>query len=108
MDLLCLPQHLRLVYLVANRAYWSREFQIEAHILCQQGVFAGWQNVEMFSVRVPDRPNYYCKVTAWWAQYEDSDLLFDPTPLILPYYSSLEARASADDKSRLWTISLTE
>lgn len=58
-DLLCLPEHLKYVYFVASRIYWSLEFQFEARMRGRQEVFPGGQNLEMVSVRVLDRPLYY-------------------------------------------------
>lgn len=60
--------------------------------------------MDLFIVRVPDRSKYYCKVPAWWAQYEATVLLFVPTPLILSYYSSLSLQDSGNDRTRVWTI----
>lgn len=43
-----------------------------------------------------------------WALYKDPVLLIVLTPLVLFYYSGLAVQGSADDKSCVWTIALTE
>lgn len=62
----------------------------------------------MFSVRVSDHPKYYCKISVWWAQYKALVLLFPLTPSILSYCSGLAVRGSANDKSCVQTIAVTD
>lgn len=57
---LALLENLGVLYFESDRAYWSREFYFEARIPKCQRCFGGWQNVELFSMRTSEKPNYYC------------------------------------------------
>lgn len=74
---------------------------------CQQ-LFAVLQNVEFFNLGISERSVCYCRVRTWFGQYDVPALLFVPTPLVLLYYTRLVLKGSADDKTRLWTVALTE
>lgn len=61
-DLLCFTEDLWLLYYVADRSYWAKEFHFEAPVRDRQGLLAGWQNVGLFSMRVSDHAKHYCQV----------------------------------------------
>lgn len=107
-DLLCLAKDIGYLYFVANTFYWAKDFHFETRVSDRQGLFAGWQNVELFRMPISDRDKYSCQVLAPWLQQEASILLFVPMPLILAYYSGFAIRGSTDDQTRVWTIALTE
>lgn len=66
------------------------------------------QNVELFSTRLLDRAKYYCQVLSWWARCELLSRLFVPTALILACCKWLVIWDSADDQTRVWTVTLSE
>lgn len=53
-NLLWLPKYSVYFYFVANRSCCANEFHIGARVLNRQQQFAGWQNVECFSMLVSD------------------------------------------------------
>lgn len=64
--------------------------------------------MELFSVQVWDRSNYYCRIPACWAQSEAVVLLFVPTSSILSHYSGRAMRGSTDNDNDVGTISPTK
>lgn len=106
--LLCLKNDSGHLYFVTNQSYRPKKFHFETRVCSRQSIFAGFQNVELFSMRVLTSDKYYCQATAWWAQSEVPALLFVSTPLIPAHYSGLMVRGAADDKTRVVTIALTE
>lgn len=74
---------------------------------CQQS-FDGRQNIELFSLRILDRPVSYCTFPTWRGQCDAPVLLIVPQPSVLSFYTGLVLKGSADYKTLLWTIDLTE
>lgn len=64
--------------------------------------------MELFSSRILDYAVCYCRVPICLGQYAVPALLFFPTPLVPEYYTGLVLKRSADDRTRVWTIALTE
>lgn len=95
-ELLYLAYGLGHLYFAINCPYWVKDFHFDVLVRDHQGLFTGWQDIEIFNMRVSDRAQYYSRVPSWWAQYEVHILLFVPTPLILAYYSRLVLQGSAD------------
>lgn len=56
-DPLALMEDFSLVNFVSNRFYWSREFHSKVGVRGQQYLLAGWQSIELFSMRTFKRPS---------------------------------------------------
>lgn len=59
-------------------------------------------------MRVSDYAKYYCRVPAWWTQYEVLILLFLSTQLISTFYSGMVVIDSVDDKKHVLIIAFVE
>lgn len=77
--------------------------------------FAGWHNVENFSIRARDRTQLYVAVPSWWSSWEPARALNVPTPPVFAYLShyALDPLASEDDditarSNVLFNIALSE
>lgn len=86
----------------------AKKIYFEARVLNRQGLFAGLQNIELVSISRLDRAKNYCQMPSGWAQYKGLILVLMPTPFILTNYSGLLLLGSAEDQTRVWTISLSE
>lgn len=59
-DLLALSEDLGRLYFILNGFYSSRELHFDARVWERQRCFAGWENVDLFSMRIFDRRKWYC------------------------------------------------
>lgn len=59
-NLLPLLEDLCRLYFMSNRSYWWPKFHFEARVWERQNLLAGWQNLEIFSMRISVRPSSYC------------------------------------------------
>lgn len=107
-DRLIFPEDFPLLYYLDRRAYWAREFYIEARVRKHQKFIARWHNVELSSLRISDGPRCYCQAPFWSKRYEVPTSLFVGTPMVLVYYSVLIWNGSAYYQAGAWTFAITE
>lgn len=78
-------------------------------------MFAGWHNLEYFSLSPRDRPQHYVAIPSCWGSWEPARALNDPTPPVFAYLSGHALSPSVGSRgeigmrfSILMSISLSE
>lgn len=103
-----LSKNLGSLYLISALAWWSLKFHFEALLQKRQKLFVGWQNAELFNMRVFERAKCYCPLLELWVRYMAPTLLFVSTLLVISCCSWLALRRSAHDHARSWAMPLAE
>lgn len=83
-NLMALPKGFVHLYYVFYRSYWAREFFFRSRVRVRQKIFGGYHNIELFSVKSPDRVKHGSDFPSWWMKYEPPTLLFVPSLFCWP------------------------
>lgn len=107
-DILYLSEYLESSYIVPSRLYLSKTFPFNALLHDLKEQLAGWQSVELFTILLFGRKNFYQGVPVWRPKYNPTVLLFFPAALLLVFDSQVTVQGKACDKTGVWKVVLAE
>lgn len=96
-DPLTLLEVIGRLYIVCNWTYASHESHLKTQVPRWQRLFAGWRNIELFSMLIFDKANFTCVFPNCWRLFQMPTLLLVPRSLVLSYHSRLGLRRSTKD-----------